>query len=213
MKHFVTCVIIFVNFMDELLKMFLLPDSAMSLVQWFFLFDKLSSMWLNVIVFWEICRKLRCDVSRCIIWLEDVNGQDATDTSVPFVEKLCTSFGRRNIITQSEAEELLVTWTVWHRGIRIRCLVHVFGWVGRHQNMGILNKHVTNYSKTHARQARKKTSQLPVFDFSQNRYERGNPYIQRFQGRIRFSDRFWILTFVTGGPLLVTTSYGWSYNL
>ena len=114
MKHFVTCVIIFMNFMDELLKMFLLPDSAMSLVQWFFLFDKLSSMWLNVIVFWEICRKLRCDVSRCIIWLEDVNGQDATDTSVPFVEKLCTSFGRRNIITQSEAEELLVTWTVWH---------------------------------------------------------------------------------------------------
>lgn len=156
MKHFVTCVIIFMNFMDELLKMFLLPDSAMSLVQWFFLFDKLSSMWLNVTVFWEICRKLRCDVSRCIIWLEDVNGQDATDTSVPFVEKLCTSFGRLNIITQSEAEELLVTWTVWHRGIRTGCLVHVFGWVERCQNMGILNKHVTNNSKTHARQVRKK---------------------------------------------------------
>lgn len=192
MKHFVNCVIIFMNFMDELLKMFLLPDGAMSLVQWFFLCDTLSSMWLNVIVFfWEICRKLRCDVSRCIIWLEDVNGQDATDTSVPFVEKLCTSFGRRNIITQSEAEELLVTWTapdVWYTFLV--GLEDVKTW-GFSTNMSrIIQKHMQGRPE-------KKTVPTPCL------WLLPNPYIQRFQGRIRFSDRFWILTSVTGGPLPV----------
>jgi len=56
----------------------------------------------------------------------DAESEDATDTSVPFVEKLCTSFGRRNIITQSEAEELLalVDGDDWDHFLRDN-LIHV----------------------------------------------------------------------------------------